>query len=75
MKAFRKVLWAIGKVLLAVALGCAALVVSGAVLAFLLGALHGIFGWPVPTYTTQNLILLAIFVIGLLIYREKHRRV
>jgi hypothetical protein len=69
--AFRKVLWAIGKALLAVALGCVAWVVGMAVLAFLLGALHGLFGWPVPTSTTQDLILLSIFVICLLIYRER----
>lgn len=70
MRTLRKLLLVIGKVLLAIASGVAAMVVVEMVLAMGFGLLSGLFGWPVPTSTTLNLIALAIFVIGLIIYRE-----
>ena len=71
MRTLRKLLLPIGKVLLAIALGVVAMVVVETVLGVGFGLLSGLFSWPVPTPTTRNLIALAIFVIGLLIYREK----
>ncbi|HEX9273867.1 MAG TPA: hypothetical protein VGA01_16825 [Candidatus Binatia bacterium] len=71
MKTLRKVLLVVGKVLLAIGLGVVAMFVVAMVLGAGFGFLHGLFGWSVPTFATQELIALAIFVIGLLIYREK----
>ena len=71
MKILRKVLLVVGKLLLAIALGIIAMFVVAMVLAAEFGFLHGLFGWSVPTSTTQELIALAIFVIGLLVYRER----
>jgi hypothetical protein len=73
MAQLRKVLLAIGKVLLAIALGCVALLVVDVTIAFLFGGLQGLFGWPVLTSGMRNLIVLAIFVLGLLIYRQARK--
>jgi hypothetical protein len=62
----------LGKVLLAILVGVAALVIGEFALGFLFGALNGAFGWPIPTSTTRNIILLTLFVIGIFIYRQKH---
>ena len=69
-----KVLLAIGKVLLAIVLGCVALLVVDVGVAFLFGALQGLFGWPVLTSGMRNLIVLAIFVLGYLIYRSRRKQ-
>jgi membrane protein implicated in regulation of membrane protease activity len=69
MAQLRKVLLAIGKALLAVALGCVAFIVASVAIAFLFGALQGLFGWPILTSGARNLILLAVIVVAYLIYR------
>jgi membrane protein implicated in regulation of membrane protease activity len=74
MVQLRKVLLAIGKVLLAIALGCVAFAVASTAIAVLLGVLHGLFGWPALTFGTQNLILLAAFVVAYLIYRDRRKQ-
>lgn len=74
MAQLRKELLAIGKVLLAIALGCVAFIVASTAIALLLGVLQGLFGWPVLTSGTRNLILLAVFVVAYLIYRNKRKQ-
>jgi membrane protein implicated in regulation of membrane protease activity len=69
-----KVLLAIGKVLLAIALGCVALLVVDVAVAFMVGALQGFFGWPVLTSGMRDLIVLAVFVLALLFYRGRRKQ-
>jgi uncharacterized membrane protein YdcZ (DUF606 family) len=69
----RKVLLAIGKVLLAIVLGCVAVVVGDMALGFLFGVLRA-FGWPSPSFTAMNWILLVAMVLGLIIYRSRSNR-
>ena len=74
MLQFRKVLFSIGKVLLAIALGYLALIVANIAIGFLFGILKTLFGWPKPPSGTINLILLAIFVLGFLICRDRRKK-
>jgi membrane protein implicated in regulation of membrane protease activity len=74
MAQLRKLLLVIGKVLLALALGCVAFIVASTAIAILFGVLQGLFGWPVPTSGTRNLILLAVFVVAYLIYRDRRKQ-
>jgi hypothetical protein len=62
----------LGKVLQAILVGVAALIIGEFALGFLFGVLNGAFGWPIPTSTTRNIILLTLFVIGLFIYKQRH---
>ncbi|MGA2965287.1 MAG: hypothetical protein ABSD64_03675 [Terriglobales bacterium] len=74
MAQLRKVLLAIGKVFLTIVLGFLAFIVASSATAFLFGGLHGLFGWPVPAFGTQNLVLLAVFVVVYLVYREGRKQ-
>jgi hypothetical protein len=62
----------LGKLLLAILVRVATLVIGEFALGFLFGALNGAFGWPIPTSATRNIVLLTIFVIGFFIYKQKH---
>ena len=62
----------LGKVLLAILVGVGALIIGEFALGFLFVALNGAFGWPIPTSTTRNIILLTLFVISFFIYKQKH---
>ena len=70
----RKVLLAIGKVLLAIVLGCVGFIVASTAIALLFGVLQGLFGWPVLTSGTRNLILLVVFVLAYLIYKDRRKQ-
>jgi hypothetical protein len=64
----------LGKVLLAVLLGCVALVVAAVVVSFLLGAMTALLGLDMPTDTVRNAITLAVLVVALVIYRKRRSR-
>jgi hypothetical protein len=63
-----------GQALLAIVLGCIALLIGKFALGFLFGFFGAVFGWGMPTPTATNLILIAVLVIALLIYRNRRNR-
>ena len=68
------VLRKVGKVILATALGYAALMLAHMLLGMAFGFLQGLFGWPMPSFAVRNLILLAFCILAFIIYRNKRRR-
>lgn len=74
MAQLRKNLLAISKALLAIVLGFVAFIVASTAIAIPCGVLQGLFGWPVLRSGTRNLILLVVFVVAYLIYRDRRKQ-
>lgn len=70
----RKALLTIGKVLVGIILGIAAMITAEIILGVGFSVLRVLFGWPEPTRTTIQLITLAILLVVLLIYQDRRRQ-